>query len=72
MTKVAVHEVGTRDGLQSAAVFVPTELKKAWISDEFRAGVRAFDASLGGLGDQPFHGAIARAGLPKGYEHGRA
>lgn len=43
MTDVAVHEVGTRDGLQSVAAFVPTELKKKWITDEFRAGVREIE-----------------------------
>lgn len=43
MAKIAVHEVGTRDGLQSIAAFVPTELKKKWITDELRAGVREIE-----------------------------
>lgn len=43
MTEVFVHEVGTRDGLQSVPAFVPTELKKRWCSEEFRAGVREIE-----------------------------
>ena len=37
---VVVQEVGPRDGLQIVDVFFPTELKKAWISAEYEAGVR--------------------------------
>lgn len=43
MTGVKVTEVGTRDGLQSISAFVPTEIKKQWISDEYAAGVREFE-----------------------------
>lgn len=39
MVDVKVHEVGTRDGLQSVAEFVPTAVKQAWIAAEFAAGV---------------------------------
>jgi hydroxymethylglutaryl-CoA lyase len=39
MVDVKVHEVGTRDGLQSVAAFVPTAVKQRWIADEFAAGV---------------------------------
>ena len=39
MTHVHVHEVGTRDGLQSVPFFVPTETKKAWCTAEAEAGV---------------------------------
>jgi hydroxymethylglutaryl-CoA lyase len=39
MVDVKVHEVGTRDGLQSVAAFVPTAVKERWIADEFAAGV---------------------------------
>jgi len=39
MAEVKVHEVGTRDGLQSVAAFVPTAVKQRWITDEFAAGV---------------------------------
>ncbi|MDB5905577.1 MAG: yngG 3 [Betaproteobacteria bacterium] len=39
MIDVHVHEVGTRDGLQSVPFFVPTETKKRWCSAEARAGV---------------------------------
>lgn len=39
MIDVKVHEVGTRDGLQSVAQFVPTAVKQRWIADEFAAGV---------------------------------
>ena len=39
MIDVKVHEVGTRDGLQSVAQFVPTPVKQHWIADEFAAGV---------------------------------
>ncbi|HEV7801164.1 MAG TPA: hydroxymethylglutaryl-CoA lyase [Burkholderiales bacterium] len=40
---VYVHEVGTRDGLQSVPFFVPTETKKAWCSAEAAAGVREIE-----------------------------
>lgn len=43
MTDVYVHEVGTRDGLQSVPQFMPTEMKKRWITDEFHAGVREIE-----------------------------
>ena len=43
MTDVHVHEVGTRDGLQSITEFVPTAVKQQWCSDEFRAGVREIE-----------------------------
>ena len=40
-TDVTVREVGPRDGLQIVDTFFPTEQKKAWISAEYEAGVRA-------------------------------
>ena len=43
MVDVEVHEVGTRDGLQSVPFFVPTELKKAWCTGEAEAGVREIE-----------------------------
>lgn len=43
MMDVSVHEVGTRDGLQSISTFVPTEVKKNWCSAEFHAGVREIE-----------------------------
>ena len=43
MVDVHVHEVGTRDGLQSVPFFLPTELKKAWCSAEAEAGVREIE-----------------------------
>jgi hydroxymethylglutaryl-CoA lyase len=43
MVDVDVHEVGTRDGLQSVPFFVPTEMKKAWITGEAGAGVREIE-----------------------------
>ncbi|HTD89642.1 MAG TPA: hydroxymethylglutaryl-CoA lyase, partial [Burkholderiales bacterium] len=43
MSDVKVNEVGTRDGLQSIAAFVPTAIKKQWISDEYTAGVREIE-----------------------------
>ncbi len=60
MVDVFVHGVDTRGGLQGIAEFIPTEVKKKWCSDEFAAG------------DPPFHGAIARAGLPKGFQQAPA
>jgi hydroxymethylglutaryl-CoA lyase len=43
MDEVKVHEVGTRDGLQSVAAFVPTAVKQNWIADEHAAGVREIE-----------------------------
>jgi hydroxymethylglutaryl-CoA lyase len=43
MIDVHVHEVGTRDGLQSVPFFVPTETKKHWCSAEARAGVEEIE-----------------------------
>lgn len=43
MVDVFVHEVGTRDGLQSVPFFVPTEVKQAWCTREFAAGVRELE-----------------------------
>ena len=43
MVDVFVHEVGTRDGLQSVPFFVPTEVKQAWCSGEFSAGMREIE-----------------------------
>src|SRR5215218_4658567 len=43
MTDVHVHEVGTRDGLQSVPFFVPTALKQLWCSAEAEAGVREIE-----------------------------
>ena len=37
---VVVQEDGLRDGLQNVDVFFPTELKKAWMTAEYEAGVR--------------------------------
>ena len=38
--KVALREVGMRDGLQSIAEIMPTAVKKAWLDAEYAAGVR--------------------------------
>jgi len=43
MVDVFVHEVGTRDGLQSVPFFVPTAVKQAWCSAEFAAGIREIE-----------------------------
>jgi hydroxymethylglutaryl-CoA lyase len=43
MIDVFVKEVGTRDGLQSVAAFVPTATKKQWVTDEFNAGVKEIE-----------------------------
>ena len=43
--RAVVREVGLRDGLQSLAQFVPTEVKKAWIDAEHAAGVREIEVS---------------------------
>jgi hydroxymethylglutaryl-CoA lyase len=40
---VSLREVGLRDGLQSIARVVPTELKLEWIRDAYAAGVRAIE-----------------------------
>ena len=44
MIDVHVHEVGTRDGLQSVPFFVPTALKQLWCTAEAEAGVREIEA----------------------------
>lgn len=43
MIDVHVHEVGTRDGLQSVPFFVPTEMKKTWCTAEAEAGVHEIE-----------------------------
>ncbi len=43
MPQIKITEVGTRDGLQSVSAFVPTDIKKQWISDEYAAGVREIE-----------------------------
>jgi len=40
---VMITEVGPRDGLQNTKNFMPTAAKKAWISAEAAAGVRAIE-----------------------------
>lgn len=40
---VVITEVGPRDGLQNTRSFMPTAAKKAWISAEAAAGVRAIE-----------------------------
>jgi hydroxymethylglutaryl-CoA lyase len=40
---VTITEVGLRDGLQNTKSFMPTAAKKAWISAEAAAGVRAIE-----------------------------
>jgi hydroxymethylglutaryl-CoA lyase len=40
---VIITEVGPRDGLQNTKNFMPTAAKKAWISAEAAAGVRAIE-----------------------------
>jgi hydroxymethylglutaryl-CoA lyase len=42
-SKVAVREVGLRDGLQSIATVMPTERKLEWIRREYEAGVREIE-----------------------------
>ena len=42
--RVALREVGLRDGLQLTASFPSTEGKTRWIEAEYAAGVRYFDA----------------------------
>lgn len=43
MSRIAISEVGPRDGLQSIAPIMPTEAKKAWIAAEYAAGVREIE-----------------------------
>jgi hydroxymethylglutaryl-CoA lyase len=43
--RAIVREVGLRDGLQSIARFVSTEVKKAWIDAEHAAGVPEIEVS---------------------------
>jgi hydroxymethylglutaryl-CoA lyase len=43
--KIALREVGMRDGLQSIATVVPTETKIAWLDAEYAAGVRYVEVS---------------------------
>lgn len=42
--RIALREVGLRDGLQLTAVYPSTDGKKRWIAAEHAAGVRYFDA----------------------------
>lgn len=43
--RIAIREVGLRDGLQNIAFNVPTEHKTAWISLEHAAGVREMEVT---------------------------
>ena len=43
--RVAIREVGMRDGLQSIADIMPTETKLAWLDAEYAAGVREIEVS---------------------------
>jgi hydroxymethylglutaryl-CoA lyase len=43
--KIALREVGMRDGLQSIAEIVPTATKIAWLDAEYAAGVRHIEVS---------------------------
>jgi len=43
--KVALREVGLRDGLQMIQHFMPTDRKKAWIDAEYAAGLRSIEAT---------------------------
>jgi hydroxymethylglutaryl-CoA lyase len=43
--KIALREVGMRDGLQSIATVMPTEVKIAWLDAEYAAGVREIEVS---------------------------
>ena len=43
--KIALREVGMRDGLQSIAAMMPTETKIAWLDAEYAAGVRHVEVS---------------------------
>lgn len=42
-TKVQIREVGLRDGLQSIASILPTDLKRAWINAAYAAGQREIE-----------------------------
>src|SRR6185312_10062408 len=42
---VILREVGMRDGLQSIAEIMPTEVKLAWLDTEYAAGVRAIEVA---------------------------
>ena len=43
--KIALREVGMRDGLQSIATVMPTDTKIAWLDAEYTAGVRYVEVS---------------------------
>lgn len=43
--KIALREVGMRDGLQSIATVMPTETKIAWLDAEYAGGVRYVEVS---------------------------
>jgi hydroxymethylglutaryl-CoA lyase len=43
--KIALREVGMRDGLQSIATVMPTGTKLAWLDAEYAAGVRHVEVS---------------------------
>ena len=43
--KIALREVGMRDGLQSIATVMPTATKIAWLDAEYAAGVRHVEVS---------------------------
>ena len=43
--KIALREVGMRDGLQSIVAMMPTETKIAWLDAEYAAGVRHVEVS---------------------------
>ena len=43
--KVQIREVGMRDGLQSIADILPTDVKLAWLDAEYAAGVREIEVS---------------------------
>src|SRR5882672_4949682 len=43
--RVYIREVGMRDGLQSIADIMPTEVKIAWLDAEYAAGVREIEVS---------------------------
>lgn len=41
--KILISEVGPRDGLQNCDGIMPTEIKKRWIGDLYKAGVREIE-----------------------------
>ena len=43
--RVRIREVGMRDGLQSIADIMPTDVKLAWLDAEYAAGVREIEVS---------------------------